>query len=176
MTNIQFIKTMEQYRDKSYVLSILYQRHSNFYNNIKNIINLPLIITSSLMSIINSNFDPHELKIINIIVNCVMALLLSLMNNFKIDIKAQIFHNLSQKMNRLCHKIESELSDNIDAITSDIIESFINEYDNLNESLEFGLIDYINNQVKDLYKDVKTLPSSLNCVGSFIPVDIVTTN
>ena len=106
-----------------------------------------------------------------------MALLLSLMNNFKIDIKTQIFHNLSQKMNRLCHKIESELGDNIDDITSDIIESFINEYDNLNhQSLEFGLIDYMNNQVKVLYKDVKTLPSSLNCVGSFIPVDIVTTN
>ena len=95
---------------------------------------------------------------------------------FKIDIKAQIFHNLSQKMNRLCHKIESVLSDNIEGITSDMIEGFINEYDNLNESLEFGLIDYINNKVKDLYKDVKTLPSSLNCVGSFMPSDIVIAN
>ncbi len=159
---------MEKYRDQSYVLSILYQRHSNFYNTIKNIINLPLIITSSLMSIINSNFQAEDLKIINITVNCLMALLLSLMNNFKIDIKAQIFHNLSQKMNRLCHKIESVLSDNIEGITSDMIEGFINEYDNLNESLEFGLIDYINNKVKDLYKDVKTLPSSLNCIGSFV--------
>ena len=103
------------------------------------------------MSIINSNFQAEDLKIINITVNCLMALLLSLMNNFKIDIKAQIFHNLSQKMNRLCHKIESVLSDNIEGITSDMIEGFINEYDNLNESLEFGLIDYINNKVKDLY-------------------------
>jgi hypothetical protein len=168
MTSIQYIKTMEKYRDQSYVLSILYQRHSNFYNTIKNIINLPLIITSSLMSIINSNFQAEDLKIINITVNCLMALLLSLMNNFKIYIKAQIFHNLSQKMNRLCHKIESVLSDNIEGITSDMIEGFINEYDNLNESLEFGLIDYINNKVKDLYKDVKTLPSSLNCIGSFV--------
>ena len=76
MTTTQNIKTLQDYRDKSYVLCILYEKHSGFYSLIKNIINIPLIITSSLMSIINSNFEPQELKIINIIVNCRIALLL----------------------------------------------------------------------------------------------------
>ena len=167
MSTSQNIKTLQDYRDKSYVLSILYERHSGFYNFIKNIINIPLILISSSMSIINSNFEPQELKIINIIVNCIVALLLSMMNNFKIDIKAQTFHNLSMKMNRLCHKIENELTDNIDDISPDAIVNYINEYDNLNETLEFGLIDYINNKVKLIYKDIKTLPNCLNCTSTF---------
>ena len=83
MSTSQNIKTLQDYRDKSYVLSILYERHSGFYNFIKNIINIPLILISSSMSIINSNFEPQELKIINITVNCIVALLLSMLNNFK---------------------------------------------------------------------------------------------
>jgi abortive infection bacteriophage resistance protein len=110
--------------------------------------NKSLILISSSVSLINSNFEPHELKIINIIVNFIVALLLSMMNTFKIDIKAQIFHNLSMKMNRLCHMIEYELTDNIHHKTPDAIVNYINEYDNLNETLEFGLIDCINNKVK----------------------------
>lgn len=82
MSTPQNIKCLQDYRDKSYVLSILYERHSSFYSTIKNIINIPLILTSSIMGIINSNFDPQELKTINIIVNCIMALLLGFINNF----------------------------------------------------------------------------------------------
>ena len=37
MTTPQNIKCLQDYRDKSYVLSILYERHSGFYNFIKNI-------------------------------------------------------------------------------------------------------------------------------------------
>ena len=176
MSTSQNIKTLQDYRDKSYVLTILYERHSVFYATIKNIINIPLILTSSLMSIVNSNFEPQELKIINIIVNCIMAILLGFVNNFKIDIKAQTFHNLSMKMNRLCHKIENELTDNIDDIRPETITNYINEYDNLNETLDFGLIDYINNKVKLLYKDVKTLPNCLNCTTTFIIPQVVIQN
>ena len=176
MPTSQNIQTLQDYRDKSYVLCILYEHHSNFYNFIKNIINIPLILISSTMSIINSNFEPTELKVINITVNCIVALLLSMLNNFKVDIKAQTFHNLSIKMNRLCHKIENDLTDNIDDITTDKIFNYINEYDNLNESLEFGLIDYINNKIKSIYQNKKTLPNCLNCTSTFIVPQIVIQN
>ena len=171
MLNQNQIKQLQSYRDKSYVSSILFQKHSDFYSLIKNIINFPLIIISSMMSIINSNFEPNELKIPNIILNCSTALLLSIINNFKCDLKAQTFHNLSLKMNRLTHSIENDLNDNMEQLTQENIETYINDYDNINEVLEFGLIQFIKNDVKKKYKIKRVLPNSLNCELSFIEND-----
>ena len=82
MLNQNQIKQLQSYRDKSYVSSILFQKHSDSYNLMKNIINFPLIIISSVMGLINSNFEPEKLKIMNIILNCLTALILGLVNNF----------------------------------------------------------------------------------------------
>jgi hypothetical protein len=54
------IKQLQDYRNKSFVSSILFQKHSNFYNLMKNIIKFPLIIISSVMGLINSNFEPEK--------------------------------------------------------------------------------------------------------------------
>jgi len=171
MLNQNQIKQLQSYRDKSYVSSILFQKHSDFYNLMKNIINFPLIIISSVMGLINSNFEPEKLKIMNIVLNCLTALILGLLNNFKLDLKAQTFHNLSLKMNRLTHSIENDLNDNMEQLTQENIETYINDYDNINEVLEFGLIQFIKNNVKKQYKIKRVLPNSLNCELSFIEND-----
>ena len=168
MLNQNQIKQLQSYRDKSYVSSILFQKHSDFYNLMKNIINFPLIIISSVMGLINSNFEPEKIKYMNITLNCFTAFILALINNFKLDLKAQTFHNLSLKMNRLTHSIENDLNDNMEQLTQENIETYINDYDNINEILEFGLIQFIKNNVKNQYKIKRILPNSLNCELSFI--------
>ena len=140
----------------------------DFNNLMKNIINFPLIIISSVMGLINSNFEPEKIKYMNITWNCFTAFILALINNFKLDLKAQTFHNLSLKMNRLTHSIENDLNDNMEQLTQENIETYINDYDNINEILEFGLIQFIKNNVKNQYKIKRVLPNSLNCELSFI--------
>ena len=120
------------------------------------------------MGLINSNFEPEKIKYMNITLNCFTAFILALINNFKLDLKAQTFHNLSLKMNRLTHSIENDLNDNIEQLTQENIETYINDYDNINEFLEFGLIQFIKNNVKNQYKIKIVLPNSLNCELSFI--------
>jgi hypothetical protein len=51
-------------------------------------------------------------------------------------------------MNRLCHSIENDLTDNLDNLTQENITKYINEYDNINESLEFGLIQMLKTNIK----------------------------
>ena len=166
------IKQLESYRDKSYVSSILFQKHSDLYSLLKNIIHFQLISTTSIMGIINSNYEPDKLKTMNIVLNCTTALILGILNNFKFEFKAHTFNKLSLKMNRLCHSIENDLSDNLDNLTQENINKYINEYDNINESLEFGLIQMLKTKIKKKYKNKKILPNSLNCEGSFLEENI----
>jgi hypothetical protein len=82
LTNEQII-LLESYRDKAYVSNILCTETSNFYSFIKNLVNIPLILSSSIMTILNSSdFDPHPMRVPNIILNASTGLILSLINNY----------------------------------------------------------------------------------------------
>jgi len=162
------IKLLENYRDKSYVSSILCEECSIFYSRIKNIVNIPLILSSSIMTVLNSgSFDPNEMKIPNIVLNAATALLLSLINNFKLPEKIQNFKNIGIKMNKLCHAIEDKLSNDINNCNHELIRQFINEYDTLNENLDYPYIEYVKNSVKKRYLNKRVLPNALNCEESF---------
>ena len=89
------IKTLEQYRDKSFVSSVLCEQSASLYSRLKTFINLPLILSSSAMSILNSsNFSPEDMKVPNIIINSCTALILSLISNFKITEKQNNFKSI----------------------------------------------------------------------------------
>jgi hypothetical protein len=55
------------------------------------------------MSIINSSFDPHDMQIVNVVINACTALLIGLINNFKIVEKAANFRDVSLKFLKLQH-------------------------------------------------------------------------
>jgi hypothetical protein len=59
-----------------------------------------------------------------------------LIGNFKFVEKQNNFHNNGLKFNRLCHKIEDALANDINNITIEKIREYIEEYDTLNENLE----------------------------------------
>ena len=100
----KYIKILQEYRDKSYICNILCQKSYDFNNILKQMINIPLILSSAVMGVLNSNsFNPEDLQIANIILNTSTGLILSLIGNFKITEKVADFKNNAIKFNKLCH-------------------------------------------------------------------------
>lgn len=164
----QQISLLQAYRDKAYVSNILCEDCSNFYSNLKSLVNIPLILSSSLMAILNSStFEAESMKIPNIVINSVNALLLSLISNFKLVEKSSNFKSIGNKFNKLCHAIEDKLTNDQDNITTEHIRLFIAEYDNLNESLEYSYLEFIKKRTQKKYKDTKSLPNCLNSITNF---------
>ena len=157
---------LRSYRDKTYVSAILYEEHSNYYSFIHQLFSIPVILTSSAMTVINSSFNPDDMKIVNIILNASTSLILSLVSNFRFNERANNFKIASRKMNSLCHSIEDYIYNELDEEGNiNMIRNFIKSYDDINESLDYSLINSIKNKITEKYKSSRTLPNSLNCIA-----------
>jgi hypothetical protein len=164
-------KLLTQYRDKAYVMSILCSECSDYYSRINNFFKFPLILTNSIMVIFNSeNFE--NIRIANIILNVATSLILSLVGNFKLNERVINFTSKSVKFNKLCHKIEDLLYNSIDEITTENIRANIDEYDTINEQIEYPFVGYIKDKLIKKYSNHRSMPNALNCVAS----EIVITN
>ena len=109
----------------------------------------------------------NELKYSNIIVNASTVFLMSTYNNLKINEKITNFRALQIKYNKLTHVIEDKLCNEIETITKEDIRNIISEYDNLYEQIDFQFVSFINEKVKKIYYNKRTLPNILNCEISF---------
>jgi hypothetical protein len=116
------------------------------------------------------------MKYANIILNACTATLLSLISNFKLTEQAANFKAIAIKQNKLCHKIEDLLTIDLENTTIEHIRAIIQEYDNLNEQVDYQYPGFIKNRVKKTYNGHKTLPNVLNCELSFINVETSTQN
>ena len=162
-----------QYRDKSYVCSILCQQTTDWYNFLISIINIPLILMSTSLSIINSlNIDNNNnMRMTNIVINASFALILALINNFNISEKKANFRSLHLKYIKLTHYIEDKITNEIDNCTKEDIRNIINDYDILGENLEYPYPGFIRKRVKKRFFGKKTLPNILNCEMIFVNKD-----
>ena len=153
------VKLLESYRDKSYITSILCAQSSEHFEFLRSIINIPLILSSSVMTVMNimNETNSNEIKISNIVLNTWTSLILSLVGNIKLTEQATNFKQIEIKMNKLTHKIEDFLSIDLESTKIEDIRAIINEYDSLNESLDFPFPNFIKNRVKKVYKDKRTL-------------------
>ena len=168
------VKLLESYRDKAYITSILCAQSSEHFSFLRSMVNLPLIISSSVMTVLNSMSDnSNEMKYANIVLNTWTSLILSIIGNFKLTEQATNFRSSNTKFNKLCHKIEDFLSIDLESTKIEDIRAIINEYDSLNESLDFTYPNFIKNRVKKIYSGKKVLPNILNCEISFVKVDEV---
>lgn len=153
---------LREYRDKTYIYQILTTKTNEYYSQIKQIISIPLIVSSSIMTILNSGtFDSESMKIPNICINAVTALLISLINNYKIVEKQQTFRNLSLKYMNLLHDIEDKLI-NDNNIEPDEVRTIIKQYDDLISQTEYIIPSHVQKKVKNLYRGKKYLPLILN--------------
>lgn len=164
------IKSLQSYRDKCYVTSILCAQSEECFSFIRSMINVPLILSSSVCAILNSldEIDSSSMKYSNIALNAATATILSLIGNFKLTEKVTNFRTINFKMNKLCHQIEDRLTNDLENTNTDHIRQFINEYDSLCEQIDFPYPGFIKNRVKRTYQGKKTLPNILNCQVIFV--------
>lgn len=171
------INLLKSYKDKSYIMGVLCEKSFEHFNFIKSICNIPLILISSVMAILNSSaFDGNEMKIPNIVINSLTAMIVGIINNFRVNEKENNFKQLSCKFMKISHMIEDKLNNHLDSLTSSDISNQIKEYDNLIEQIDFTFPSFIQKTVKTLYKNKKQLPAILNGDTDDIIIDTISTS
>ena len=122
--------------DKCEAMSLLSSKGSSHWSFIKLLFQIPLILTSSVMCILNSfeREGENNMRIPNIVVNGCSVLILSLQNNLKVPEKVELFKNLSNQYLTLAHAIEALEPD---AITREMINNFTEKYDALQSQCLF---------------------------------------
>ena len=148
--------------DKCECMTLLCTKASTHWSFIKFCFNIPLVITSSTMCIINSiSEDANQIKIPNIVVNAVSVLLMSVTNSVKPSEKFDIFKRLSQQFMELSQEIDS--IEEIE-ITKEQYDMFILKYDNLIRECAFEDIPQkYKTSVAEMYQVAnRTIPIQLN--------------
>jgi hypothetical protein len=120
--------------------------------------NIPLVLTSSAMCIINSiSEDANEVKIPNIVVNAISVLIISLNNSIKASEKCDLFKRLGQQFLLLAGQIEND-----DEIDDHEFSLLALKYENLINDILFEEIpNRYKMQVVESFKD-RHLPLQLN--------------
>ena len=114
--------------DKCETMCMLTSKASSHWSFIKFCFNIPLVITSSTMCIINSiSEDANAVKIPNIVVNAVSVLIMSLNNSIKAGEKFETFKKLFQQFMVLSQEVESIEEE----ITKEKADILVLKYDNL---------------------------------------------
>ena len=161
------ISNLQAYRDKCYISSVLCSESSSWFNFLKTVINLPIIILSSIMTVLNSSFNPDDIRIPNIVLNASTSLILSLLNNFKLSEKSSNMKTQSLKYTKLLHFIEDRLSNELEEIDKECIQRIVLDYDNISEGVEYEFPPFIKKRVYNRYHTKKILPNTLNCTIDF---------
>jgi len=148
----------EKLLSKTEAMVLLCSKASSYWSLIKFCFNIPLVLTSSAMCIINSiSEDANEVKIPNIVVNAVSVLIMSLNNSIKASEKCDLFRRLGQQFLLLSGQIEND--NEIDDNDFNIIAI---KYENLINDVLFEEIPYrYKIQVADAFKD-RYVPLQLN--------------
>ena len=156
-------KLLKSYKDRSLIVTILSKRSYEFFSFIKSLVNIPLILSSTTLAILNSaSITTEQMKLPNIIINSITGLTLAMISNIKINEKTTVFKNISQKMNKLNHKIEEAFINDLDNLDSDKITNFIREYESLIDQLDYNFPTSVKKKVYNKYKNTNlTLPNTL---------------
>lgn len=146
--------------DRCEAMSVLCQRATQQWSLIKFLFQIPLILTSSIMCILNSfDNDKGNMKIPNVVVNGASVLILSLQNNLKVAEKVELFKSLSNNFLQLAHQLEGIEEEEI---TRESINIFTDKYDSLVIQCQFEDISKkIKLEVIELWEG-RTIPLQLN--------------
>lgn len=154
--NLQF--KVEKLLSKTEALVLLCSKASGYWSMVKFAFNIPLVLTSSAMCIINSiSEDANEVKIPNIVVNAISVLIISLNNSIKASEKCDLFKRLGQQFLLLAGQIEND-----DEIDDHEFSLLALKYENLINDILFEEIpNRYKMQVVESFKD-RHLPLQLN--------------
>jgi hypothetical protein len=145
----EHIELLQNIKDKAFVTSILCSKSSAFFSWIRTLINIPLILSSVAMTILNSMSDINttEIKYANIILNSCTVTILSLVGNFKLAERELSFRQAQIKMDKLYHHIEDKLLiEPSNCSIGDVRD--IKEYVLIYEHLDYPIPEFIRKNCK----------------------------
>ena len=146
--------------DKCEAMSLLTSKANGRWSLIKFIFQIPLILTSSVMCILNS-FEiegKNNLKIPNVVVNGISVLILSMQSTMRVAEKCELFKGLSNHFLVLAHQIENEEEE----LTNEKIKNYVDKYDSLMASCLFEDIPTSYKKEVMILFDGRSLPLQLN--------------
>ena len=161
---------IEKILSKTESMVLLCSKASGYWSMIKFAFNIPLVLTSSAMCIINSvSEDANVVKIQKIVVNAISVLVMSLNNSIKASEKCDLFRRLSQQFLLLAGQIEND-----NEITDSDFQLIALKYENLiNDVLFEEIPTRYKLQVAESFKH-RTVPLQLNgTIGNNMKVEIV---
>ena len=146
--------------DKSECIALLCYKATTHWSLIKFCFQIPLVLTSSAMCIINSiSQDANDIKIYNIVVNAISVLIISVNNSVKASEKYELFKKLSQSFIILSQEIESLNNE----CTQEQYKIICLKYDNLILDVNF---EDVPNYIK------KSVSLSFSSNNRFIPIQL----
>jgi hypothetical protein len=161
---------IEKILSKTEAMVLLCSKANGYWSMIKFGFNIPLVLTSSAMCIINSiSENANDVKIPNIVVNAISVLIMSLNNSIKASEKCDLFRRLSQQFLLLAGQIEND-----NEITDSDFQLIALKYENLINDVLFEEIPHrYKLQVAESFKH-RTVPLQLNgTIGNNMKVEIV---
>lgn len=147
--------------DRCFIYSIMLHRAENFYSRMKMLFKLPIILTSSALSIINSNFDSETMKNINIIFNILTGVILAVGTLLQYESKQQEFCSAKRKFLKLNAEIEGKLLSN-EQLEPLYINAVIKEFNSIEENLDYDIPQFILKSTRAKWKGLKSLPVIIN--------------
>ena len=147
--------------DRCFIYTIMLHRAERFNTRLKMLFKMPIILTSSAMSIVNSNFDSETLKSVNVVFNILTGVILAVGAAWAFEAKQQEFCNAKKKFIKLSCEIEGkQLSgEKIDPL---YVNSLIERYNNIEENLDYDIPQFILKSTRAKWKGEKTLPVIIN--------------
>ena len=159
---------LDDYLDKSFMMSILCENTKNYYYSFGNVLIIPTILASAILCVFNaaSGSIPTEshyiLTFMNISINGIIAFIAALQSVLQINDKYNQFQTLTTKFIKLEHHIENHITNYPYKLDENFIDDIIKSYDNLIDDIDFTFPDFIKKRVKAKYKDKRTMPNVLN--------------
>jgi len=164
MNDLKLKRFLDDKLDQTFIYSTMLHKAERFNNHMKMRFKMPIILTSSSLSIINSNFDGETMKIVNIIFNILTSVLLSMTSAWQFEARENEFRSSKQKFIKLSCEIEGKLLSS-EKIDPSYVNNVIERYNSIEENLDYEIPSFIMSSTRERYKGEKTLPIIINGVA-----------
>lgn len=158
MSSVSYNDSIDLYKDYTYIMYILCDKTASFYSKIKNIINIPIIICSTGLSILNTNDFNKNFSVISITrnigigCNLLIAISIAILNYYKITEKEYAFKTSAKSFLELHDKINFELTKSKTINSSVDILKILDEYNLYCEQIAFHIPSRIRRSIIKEYK------------------------
>jgi hypothetical protein len=152
---------LDMYKDYTYIMYIICDKTGSFYSKIKNIVNIPIVVCSTCLSIVNgSEFDQDLEKMlmvryVSIGFNLLIALSIAILNFYKIAEKEYAFKSQAMSFLKLYNKIDAESTKSKTTMSEFDMISIVNEYNLLCEYITFHIPSHIRKNIEKKYSGCK---------------------